>query len=100
MTDPEYPRIGDEPLAERLRTHAANVTPNELFLKAAAELERLTKVATVARDVLTTLHEHSRDDIDFRALHRSLIEAGLVPLDPADWTDGEIPVPPGDTPRP
>lgn len=62
-----------------------------------AEVERLGRVAIAARDVLTTVHDGFREDIDFIPLWRALIEAGLMPVDPADWVGEDIPKPPGDT---
>jgi hypothetical protein len=59
-----------------------------------SEVERLQRVAVAARDVLTTVHEGFREDIDFVPLWRALIEAGLMPVDPADWVGEEIPKPP------
>lgn len=59
-----------------------------------AEVARLERVAVAARDVLTTVHDGFREDVNFVPLWRALIEAGLMPVDPADWVGEETPIPP------
>jgi len=48
---------------------------------------KLIELANLSKDVLTVVHEDFRENIDFTPLWRALVEAGLMPYEPADWAD-------------
>lgn len=50
-----------------------------LLVAAADELVKLRAVATRATEVMNLVHDGFREDVDFSALHESLVAAGLMP---------------------
>lgn len=54
-------------------------------------VRKLIELANIAQDVITTVHEDFRENIDFSPRHRTLVELGLMPHD-GPWL-GEKSVP-------